>query len=1032
MKRAVLMGLVAFLAATAGAQQIAVPRVEAMPSLPATYALRDWKSVARGFDSLAFDATRQGTHLPLVRLYESGPNYPQQGGFGLHTYVGTGSPQGNEAIAALPALVGATLVGVDKRDQFGQDWVLRAMQYFNNRPSEYVYLNAPVATSGQDWWYDTMPNVFFYQLYNLYGGVGDFERQFGLVAGRWHQALVAMGGSTAPWRAPQMNYRAFALSTMEPLRTGVVEPEAAGALAWIQYMAFRQTGDRRYRVGAEWAMEFLNSRTTNPSYELQLPYGALAAARMNAELGTRYDVEKLVNWTFEQGPLRGWGAVVGTWGGYNADGLIGEVAGTDYAFVLNGFQQAAALVPLVRYDPRFARTVGRWMINLASASRLFYHPFLPDANQDGESWARQYDPQGFIPYEALRERENGIAPFATGDAVRGGWAATNLSLYSGASVGYLAALVDTTEVRGVIRLDLRATDFFGDGYDTYLYYNGTLNGETVLLPLPAGAFDLYDPARDRFLARGATGSFPLDVTPDDALVVVLVPAGRVQEEKEGKLFIGGVPVDFSLGSTPAGPRVKAFAADRQTLGKAETARLYCTGDAAGALTYTFMASGGTFGTSGTLGASRVITWQSAEPGVFEVACEVESAQGLQARDTLRIEVLSNLPPRVTAVTATPDIVEPGAPVALACSAADPEGDALTYTWRAETGSVESSDTVAVWTAPSLDGYYGVLCRVHDPSGAADSSQAFVTVGSLVAHLRLDGDAADASHFANSGQRNGTSSVPGVMGAPNTALRFDGIDDHVALASEGWLNPRRALTVAFWARADAVGGREQFLASHGSWQHRWKVSITPQGALRWTVNTEAGIVDLDAPGLFPPETFVHVAAAFDGQAMRLYANGTLAAQKPHTGLMAAVTFDLLLGQMLPGQTDYNFKGTLDDFRLYNRALSPAEVAGLYALATSKGEEAGAVGLSLGAAFPNPSVGSVQVPFTVQKGERVRLVVYDALGRQVRVLHSGPLAPGAHTAVWDGVAADGQPAGAGVYVVVLESGGSFLRTLVVRLP
>jgi hypothetical protein len=79
---------------------------------------------------------------------------------------------------------------------------------------------------------------------------------------------------------------------------------------------------------------------------------------MNAELSTNYNVEKMLNWSFNKGPLRGWGTIVGTWGGLSVSGLVGEAndAGNDYAFQMNGMQQAAALVPLVRYDKRFARS----------------------------------------------------------------------------------------------------------------------------------------------------------------------------------------------------------------------------------------------------------------------------------------------------------------------------------------------------------------------------------------------------------------------------------------------------------------------------------------------------------------------------------------------------------------------------------------------------------------------------------------------------------------------------------------------------
>lgn len=1017
----------------AGAQQITIPRVEQMPALPASYFVRDWKAVARGFDALVFDADRQGTYLPLVRLYENGPNYPALGGFGLHTYVGTRSPQGNEAITALPALVGATLVGLDKRDQFGQDWVLRAQQYFNNRPSENVYLNGPTATSGTDWWYDTMPNVFFYQLYSLYGSVGDFDRQFGLVADRWLEAIGAMGGSAAPWRVPQMNYRAFALSTMRPLASGVVEPEAAGALAWIEYMAYRQTGDERYRIGAEWAMEFLNSRTSNPSYELQLPYGALAAARMNAELGTRYDVAKLVNWAFEQGPLRGWGSVVGTWGGYDASGLIGETAGEDYAFVLNGFQQAAALVPLVRYDTRFARAIGRWMANLASASRLFYHPFLPDANQDGEAWAQQYDPDGYIAYEALRERGGTAAPFATGDAVRGGWAATNLSLYSSASVGYLAALVDTTSVPGVLRLDLRATDFFApEGFPTYLYYNPHANAVRVALSLPEGTFDLYDAASDVFLQRGVSGTALLDLPPDAARVVVLTPAGGVAVEENGQLRVDGVVVDFAVGTPASRPRVKAFVADAQEIGRAQPVRLYCTGAGDGTLSYTFAASGGTLGSSGAVGATRVVTWQAAEAGTYAVVCGVTDGQQQQASDTLRLTVVSNFAPRVTAVTATPDLLMPGETATLTCSATDPEGDPITYAWAAEAGTLTASGAEAMWTAPDSSGYFAVRCTATDPEAASGSAEGYVTVGDLVLHLPLDGDAGDASPFGYDGEIVGPVAAPDRKGVMGGALAFDGVDDHVALATSGPLGFTGAVTLTLWMQPAALLDREQFLVSHGSWQHRWKLSITPDEKLRWTINTSGGITDLDAPEPVQPEAFRFVAATYDGAAMRLFVDGTLAATKAHTGLLGTTAHDLLVGQMLPGETAYNFQGVLDEVRLYNRALSADEIRALYDTYTPVEAGAAPLATSLGAPQPNPSASTVRLPFALTTGERVRIVLYDLLGRRVRVLWDAQTAVGAHVITWDGHAADGTPVGAGVYLVVLETPAGHLRQTLVRVP
>lgn len=137
---------------------------------------------------------------------------------------------------------------------------------------------------------------------------------------------VNLRNSSSPW--PTGGWRRYGpWEDMKPLQGGVPEPEAAGALAWIFYQAYSQTGDEKYRIGAELCMEFFSDWQENPSYELQYLYGAVLAARMNAEMGTGYDLEKIMNWCFDVGPLRlwahtlGWGMVVDNWNGMDVSGI---------------------------------------------------------------------------------------------------------------------------------------------------------------------------------------------------------------------------------------------------------------------------------------------------------------------------------------------------------------------------------------------------------------------------------------------------------------------------------------------------------------------------------------------------------------------------------------------------------------------------------------------------------------------------------------------------------------------------------------
>ena len=46
------------------------------------------------------------------------------------------------------------------------------------------------------------------------------------------------------------------------------------------------------------------------------------------------------------------------------------------------------------------------------------------------------------------------------------------SVYSSSPVGILGAIVDTTNVKGILKLDCNATDFYASRpYPVYLYYN---------------------------------------------------------------------------------------------------------------------------------------------------------------------------------------------------------------------------------------------------------------------------------------------------------------------------------------------------------------------------------------------------------------------------------------------------------------------------------------------------------------------------------------------------------------------------------
>lgn len=931
-----LLFLVFSINAWAQSNQLTINRVNQMPDLPQPYEMRDWKDVAVKYDQLVFFGTT-GQYFPLRGLQSSGVNYPALQPITLQTFVGSNSSQA-EAINIIPALVGASLMGIDKSSQSTFNWVEKSKDFFNRANGQNVYLNNYSAQSGGDWWYDVMPNVFFYQLYSQYPTTSDFQSQFVTVADRWLEAVHAMGGATNPWTEPEMNYRAFNLMTMTGLASGVREPEAAGAIGWLLYHAYLETGEKKYFDGAQLSLEFLNGLTSNPSYELQLPYGAFVAAKMNAERGTSYDVQKMLNWCFDRGPLRGWGAIRGTWDGKDVSGLIGEAndGGNDYAFALNGYQQAAALVPLIKYDKRFTRDIAKWILNVANASRFFYRPYL--TNQDDYQWSADHDPDAVIGYEALKERDshNSNKPLnGTGDAKRSGWAPTNLGLYGSSSIGYLAAVLDKTDVDGVLLLDLNKTDFFTqDDYPTYALYNPHTESKVVTLTLPAGSHDIYDAISEEVIVAAASGFTTVTVNADEAVLLVYVPAGSALVEENGKLLANNKVVDHYYGfDFDPKLRIKAFGAANTQVSYNQEVEIFLTVENfnTSSATFTWSDNSGGLGTF----ATPAFTWTAPATEGENTLTVTVTSNGKTVSQSIVFEVLPYIPepPVVASLSSSGPWQQTGSTTVFTCNATDDrqEPEELTYVWTSTGGSItEQSGITASWQAPSSEGIYSITCSVTDEDELTTTftrqllvKQPATGETEVFAYYPFDGNTRDYSGNGRHATPLWVQLTTDARGEASKAYQFDSDADIISVPNSDELNFEDKITLSFWVKAANVP-EETFILSHGSWEQRWKVSITPSGRLRWTVKTEDGTRDLDSSFPIVLNQFYHFTVVYSGYSLEIYANGELDAFTPLSGLMGTTLNALSFGRKDSGTASYYLRGVLDEVRIYNATVPPDEI------------------------------------------------------------------------------------------------------------
>lgn len=555
-----------------GQSQLPISRIDLLPKAPTTYQMRDWRDVAHDFDALAFDVNAFGQFLPLVKIDNSPVSSSLQKAFGFAAYVGdprtfgeTGEPV-HEAISTLAAVLGSTLVGIDK-SAGPNNWVSMTREYYVDRNDQFLILNNPFATSGSSAWYDIYPNILFYEIADRYPDEPYFAAIQDQIDQRFYNAVSTL---TVNGASPNFNYTAYNFRTQQPVYNGTWrEPDMGMGMAWMQHAAYWRKKDSNPTLAAQhlaavdWALSYYEQTSANPDYEIMAPYGAYTAARMNAEHDGNYDIQKMVNWVFDRSVARPTKIMISgeQWGGQDVGGLMGFTIpnisdNRSYAFSMNTFATALPMVPLTRYEDRYSRGIGKWMLNAANAARLFYANAHSAQNQSSEFWTG--DPNSAIAYEGLRHHWlggpfDGEELYAAGDPLTYGWGPlTDFSLYSSGMVGVFGAIIKTTNVEKVLQLDVLATDFYrGEACDTYLYYNPHASTSSIEINLGNDQlYDLYDAAGNRFLQRGVSGSTFFDIAADTAVMLVKIPAGGKQTFDGRRMLIDDVVVDYNAAQLP--------------------------------------------------------------------------------------------------------------------------------------------------------------------------------------------------------------------------------------------------------------------------------------------------------------------------------------------------------------------------------------------------------------------------------------------------------------------------------------------------
>jgi glucose/arabinose dehydrogenase len=280
-----------------------------------------------------------------------------------------------------------------------------------------------------------------------------------------------------------------------------------------------------------------------------------------------------------------------------------------------------------------------------------------------------------------------------------------------------------------------------------------------------------------------------------------------------------------------------------------------------------------------------------------------------------------------------------APPAQSLSVTNTGGGTLSFTtsddasWLAASpasGTAPGSVSVSVNHAGLARGTYSgtVVVTAAGAAGSPKSVPVTLTVAppatGLVGAWSFDETsgttAADASGSGNTGTVSGPARTAGRYGG---ALSFDGVNDWVTVNDANSLDLTNRITLEAWVRPTGLGDWRTVLIKERPGQLAYALyASTDNNRPSGHVFTNADIM-LRGPSVLAANTWSHLAYTYDGSTTRLYVNGTQVATAALTGNAMTSGSPLRIG----GNAVWGewFSGAIDEVRVYNRALSAAEIA-----------------------------------------------------------------------------------------------------------
>lgn len=255
-------------------------------------------------------------------------------------------------------------------------------------------------------------------------------------------------------------------------------------------------------------------------------------------------------------------------------------------------------------------------------------------------------------------------------------------------------------------------------------------------------------------------------------------------------------------------------------------------------------------------------------------------------------------------------------VGLACARGNPSYDTDGYTsyldggsdWTSELARSDGVSDAPPKAVPGLVGYW----RFEDPPGTT----------------RIADSSGNGRHGTLQGLNPNQAWVPGRMGQ-GLAFTSNIPSAGVEVRADAVIDGLRAFTISAWFRrneATAMTQRSLFSRQLGNTTGEvFNLACSFNSLVVYVPGTGSQVnFESRAQGATVAGTWTHAAATYDGQWLRLWVNGTLAAENNFPNRLVSTTTPVYIGTNKNPALTEPFEGALDEVALFDRALGQAAI------------------------------------------------------------------------------------------------------------